>query len=535
MKKALVSLCLTCLIFAGCRKENDNPQWDIAVIGPVMHSTLTVEQLIADSMLFADGSGAQYIDYTNLFSTFDLDTLAQVNDTSISTINRFPPFPANLPPGYSFGLPNNKIVLGLGNLQLKEAIIDSGKIRLDIKNTVKSKLLFTYTIPKATKNGIPFSTTATVDSGSYTNPKYFSGEFDLRGYTIDLTGATGTSFNTITYDVKAIADTDGYALGFPVNPNDTILNLTTTLLSLKPSYAKGYLGQDQNSNTQYTDLSFMHKIKSGLIHLDSISMDVDLVNSIGADAQIYFNGITSINSNTGGVVSLVSPSIIQHILNINRATETNNPAAPVLPTNYSVHLDNINSNILPFIENIPDKFLTDFTIKMNPLGNVSGSNDFIYTDYLLDTRLKVKMPLRFAMNQLVMADTVPFNLTGSADSADLSQVGDMQLRIVASNGFPMDLTVQIFLLDSMNNITDSLFAPDKIARAPVDVNYRSIGTTRTVINMTIDAAKKNRLLNVKRAGVRIKFDTPDYPQIVQLYSDYRLDLKLIADGIYSIR
>jgi hypothetical protein len=531
MKRGTLYLLLLSLIAVSCRKENENTQWDIAVIGPLLHASLTVEQLIADSMISSDGSGAQYIDYNNLFSTFDLDTLAQVPDTSIQTTNTFP-FNSVLNPGFSFPLQNNKITLGLGSLQLKKAIIESGKIRLDIRNTVKSKILFTYTITRAKKNGIPFSITTSVDSGSYSNPKYFSGEYDLSGYEFDLTGLTGTSFNTIIYDVTAIADPNGVQTGFPVNAGDTLLNLTTSLVGLIPSYGSGYLGQNDNSSTQNTDLPFMHKIKSGLIHLDSVSMDLELVNSIGADAQFYLNRIQSQNLKTGTFVDLVAPTVIQHNINLNRATESYNPSSPVNPTTYTVHLDNTNSNILPFIENIPDRLFTDFRIKINPLGNISGSNDFIYTDYLLDTRLKVNMPLRFAMNQLTLADTVPFNIN---NSADYDPVGNMQLSLVANNGFPFDLTVQLFLLDSLNNITDSLLAPDIIAKAPYDLNYRSTGTTRSVIHMTIDESRKDRLMNVRRVGVRVKFDTPDYPQIVQMYSDYKLDFKLVADGIYSIR
>ena len=34
-------------------------------------------------------------------------------------------------------------------------------------------------------------------------------------------------------------------------------------------------------------------------------------------------------------------------------------------------------------------------------------------------------------------------------------------------------------------------------------------------------------------AIRATFTTPSYPSLVQMYSDYHLDLKLIADGIYS--
>ncbi len=532
MRKQLFFIPLLSLFLFSCKKENPRPQWDIEVLGPLLHASLGIDELDGDSTIIADANGAQIVNFDKELSLFDLDTISQVPDTSIRTVTTFPniPNPNPIPPNTPFVSNNNNIELALNNVLLKKAIIGSGRIRLEIKNTLKTKVFFTYTIPKALKNNLPFTATAEVDSGSTTDPKYFSQEFDFTGYELDLTGISGNLYNSISYNVRAVSDPDG--VPFIINGNDTILNLTTTLVELSPSYAKGYLGEQENNDVTSTDVRFSKIVKSGLLHLDSIKMNLDLSNSIGADANLFLNNLKSVNSRTGNTVNLVAPSVIQHSININRATETFDVNNPVIPTAYPIQLDHNNSNIVSFVENLPDSVSYDFRIKINPLGNVSGSNDFIYSDRLLNTRLRVLMPLRFAMNQLVLADTVPFEID---NAADFDPVGSATLTLIANNGFPIDLNVQMFLLDASNNITDSLFVPDLISAAPVDANYKATGKTTSVIKIPIDADRKKRLQEVTRVGIRIRFNTPDYPQLIQMYSDYRVDLKMIADGIYMLR
>ena len=98
-----------------------------------------------------------------------------------------------------------------------------------------------------------------------------------------------------------------------------------------------------------------------------------------------------------------------------------------------------------------------------------------------------------------------------------------------------DLNLQLFLLDSTQTISDSLFVPDLIFAAPFDINYRATGTTRTEIKIPIDEDRKKRLLSVKQIGIRLQFNTPDFPQLFQMYSDYHVDLKIVVNGIYSLR
>ena len=530
MSRRLIYVVILLFTLSMCKKENPHPQWDIEVIGPLLHSTLGIGQLVGDSSIETLAGGTQVLNYDTVFSNFNIDSLYQVADTTIPTVVIFPQFPSIIHRNTPFSSNNNNIKLGIGSVQLKQSIIFSGKIRLEIKNTLHSKINYIYSIPKAKKNGQPFSVNFSIDSASNTNPKFYTGDYDFSGYDIDMTGIAGISYNTITYNVEARSDPNGY--DFNVNAFDTMVNLKTTLIGIEPFFVKGYLGQAETHEINNNNIGINGFIKSGNIKLDSVKLNLDIINYIGADEQVYLNYFSSHNTHTGTTVDLFAPSFVKNYLNINRAYINLMLADSLIPTHHSVQLDKNNSNIKDLIENIPDKFNYDVKLLLNPLGNNSGGNDFVFRDKLINTHLQIIMPLRFATNQLVLADTVPFSIS---NATNFDPIGLTNLTLIADNGFPFNFNVQLFLLDNTKSITDSMFVPDMIKAAPYDVNYRATGTQRTEIKIPVDANRKQRLLSVQRIGIRLQFNTPDFPQLIQMYSDYRVEFKLVADGIYSLR
>ena len=530
MSRSLIFFAILLFSFSACKKENSKPQWDIEVIGPLLHASLGIGQLIGDSNIAATSNGAQYLSFDTLLSKFNIDSLFQVADTTIPTVVIFPPFSATIHPNIPFYSNNNNIKLGISGVELKQAIISKGKIKLEIKNTMHSKIIFVYTIPKAKKNGLPFTVTASVDSASISNPKYFSNEYDFSGYDVDMTGNTGNLFNTISYKVEARSNPDG--TDFVVNANDTIVNLKSTLIGIEPYFVRGYLGQAGIYEINDQNIGIGGLIKNGMIEFDSVKFNLDIINYIGADEQLYISYLQSFNNRTNTSVDLTAPSFVRNYLNINRASINSSFADSLVSTHYAIQLDNSNSNIKDLIKNIPDKFKYDIKFSLNPLGNISGGNDFVFRDRLIETYVKIIIPLRFAANQLVLADTVPLTIS---NATNFDPVGPANLTLIAENGFPLDLNVQLFLLDNTQSVVDSLFTPDLIKAAPYDISYHATGKRRTEIKIPVDATRKQRLLSVQRIGIRLQFNTPDFPQLVQMYSDYRVELKLIADGIYSLR
>jgi len=516
------------LFFAACKKENDSPQWDVAILAPLFKTTLGVSDLVPDSLTHVDPDGAVTLVLdSNIYST-PLDSVFKIEDTLQTTIYISPGL-INLQPGFVFYSQPNDLDLDLNNVELTGAIVKSGHAKLVAKNHLPTPVIYTFNIPKATLNGVPFQKVETIAAAANGVPTSFDSTFDISGYTMDLTGSLGDEFNNLSYTVVGQTSPGGSTI--TLQPGDTIVDITSGFESLIPFYAKGYLGQGSFNGTGNNSIA-TGKLEDGTILLDSISATLTFKNSVGAEAQALLTSMRAVNDRTGTTIDLIAPTLVNHTLNLNRASESGPPVSPVNSTYYSVQLDNTNSNILSLMESLPDRFEYDINFYLNPLGNVSGHHDFLYTDNLFDANLKVNFPLRFAANQLMFADT---QALATIDTLSDDNLGDGTFKLIAENGFPCEMEVQLVTLDENYNATDSLFVPNIIAPAPMDGNYRAIGKKRTVLTIALPVARREQFLRAKFVAIRARFSTSAYPQVLQIYADYTLDLKLVGDFIYSIR
>lgn len=526
--KRIASLLLIVLLFTTCKKENDSAQWDVNILTPIFKASLGVNDLIADSFTQVAPDGAVTLVFDSTIYTTPLDSVFEIKDT-LQTSLFVSPGNITLTPGFVFYSQPNEISLDLNSVELSLAIIKSGHARLIAKNHLPTAVIYTFNIPEAKLNGVPFQKIQTIDAAPPGGVTEFSGLFDISGYSIDLTGTIGTEYNQLTYNVIGQTSLSGITVN--VVPGDTIVDVTSGFEALIPLYARGYLGQGSVDVTGENSIG-TGKLLDGSILFDSVTAILTLKNSIGADAQAILSSMRSVNNRTGTTVDLVAPHFVNQTLNLNRATETGTPPSPVNSTYYSIQLDNTNSNIVALVENLPEKLTYDLNFLLNPLGNVSGHHDFLYTDDLFDANLKVNFPLRFAANQILFSDT--------QDIADLSTTADENLgdgifKLIADNGFPYEFNLQIIMLNDIGVATDSLLVPDRIAPAMMDANFRAIGKERTIISIPLSIERRKNLLNTKRVVIRARFSTSSYPQQLQVYSDYVLNLKLVGDFIYMIR
>lgn len=160
-------------------------------------------------------------------------------------------------------------------------------------------------------------------------------------------------------------------------------------------------------------------------------MSVGITNYLGVDSRLTFNGIWSRNTNTNQTVQL-NNSLIGNPININRGVLTSS-WLPVIPSTYNFTFDNSNSNAKALIENLPHKLGFDVTLVTNPLGNVSGNNDFFFSDYGIEATLDVEMPLNLFADQLVITDTVIPNFSSITFKENILKG---KLTLIAANSFP---------------------------------------------------------------------------------------------------
>ncbi len=527
--KVILFVLLSVAVLTTCKKEHDRPQWDVGVLGPLVKGSLGINNLINDTLLKVNPDSTLTLVYNKNLYSLNIDSLFRIPDTTIVT--PFHLFPHTFAPGSSFpGLPS-QTNLAVSKVQLRYAIVKSGKAHIQATNKLHTRVYFTYNIPKATLNGIPFVAHASVDSATSIGPTVLDTLYDLSRYDLDLTGLSGNAVNSIEYSVQAYTD----SFGPPVTVAfDTFLVIQNSFVGMVPYYAKGYLGQTTlKVGPDSTALALFKTIKSGTLDLQAATMKLSLEYDIGMDARLNISNIQSVNSNTNTSVDLIAPSLINNTININRASASGTNTSPsYIPTFYSWLINNSNSNFKSLLNNLPDYLSFALSLQTNPLGNVSGDNDFAFADHLVNANIDVEIPLNFSSNHLTLSDTTGFSL--GSDSV-LNNLGAGTLTFNVDNGFPFALSISLVAIDSQNHFVDMLLSSATVASPPLDTSFKVINKLHSQFIIPVDDARIEKLRNAKRMIVTASFTTAASPQHVKIYSDYSLDFKLIADIIYHVR
>lgn len=526
MKKRLlfiIPLVITILIFS-CKKKEDT-YWDTHVLGPLVYASLSIDNLLADSIIQANPDSSLKIVYQNDVYKFAVDTLFKIPDT---TLHQFYTIPVafTLNPGQPVVNNNtSETTYSLPEVQLRTVTIKSGYVHYRIKSYINEETNFNYKIPPAKLNGNSFEINVIVPAAVGDTPGIYDATFDLSGYVIDMTGISHNKVNTLYTSFTAKVSPDGQPV--LVNTNDSIV-IENTFYDVIPYYAKGYFGQNTfNIGPDETRFDIFNRIVDGTLQLEDVNFTFNIRNPIGIDARILINNLSSVNTRTGTTINLTN-SIVGSPININRASES---GGYVYPYNVTFPLTVSNSNIKQMIENLPDKFGYAMDITANPLGNISGSNDFVYSDNLLNASLDLNIPLSLIANNLTLVDTVNLDITGSV-TEDL-QSGTFTLY--ADNGFPFDASLQMYMLNDAGMVVDSLFPSiNTIDEALVDANYKVSEKRLTKIALTLDETKMSRLLNTKNMIMKVKFNTVAQPNYIKIYSNYSIDVKLVGDFNYTI-
>jgi len=522
LKNSFVScLVLTVFVYCSCKKSSDQPSWDVDVLAPLIKSNLTINNLVTDSLLKSNPDSSVNIVYTTNLITFSADTLAKVPDTTLSAGFLVNP---NYQGGDTIFKQTAETDFKLGSIQLKKALLKSELIQINMQNVFDSTIVFNYKIPGATLNNKPFNITDSILPDSTYNKS-----FSLAGYTLDLTGLNHASSNAlvtataifISKKVKSTSASKPYMV------------ITNTIYNTQPAYIRGYLGQSTiNVGPEQSGFSLFKAIRSGTLNFPNVNIQIDLENSIGVDADLKIDKITSINSQTG-TVDLSSSALINKSININRATETGNPASPVNPSSQLITINSSNSNISAFLANIPDKLAYTLQVTINPLGNISGDNDFIYSGHGLTANMNINIPLSLAATNLTLSDTLLLNLSSIQQE---QKVNGGFLYLYVTNGMPFSAGIQIYTLNNKLIKTDSLFIPpnNTILGAPIGTNGKVAQTVATKLTIPVTKAKINNLLSATKALIIARFNTSNQPHPVNIYNYYQLDVKLVADFNYNL-
>jgi hypothetical protein len=512
--------------FLSCRKEIKRPYWDAEFSIPILKSELGINKLLPDSLLQTNTDNSLNLVYNNTVFRFDMDEMVKIPDTTIVNAYGMILTSYTFNPGQYFLNQTQTNSYQLNGAQISKIIIKSGGVYFKAISEIQEKTEFTYNIPKAIKNAQPFQKIITVPAAAPGTKALYSEFVDLSGYEIDLTGPFGNTYNMFEAQVLARISPNGQPV--TVYYGDSLI-MQTTFANLVPYYAKGYFGQvNFNSGIQESDFSLFNKITNGNIVLEKAKLTFTIENGIGADASFKINSLSAQNARTGNTINL-NHSIIGSTINLNRAIDQlwNTPAA--ISTYYYNEFNNSNSNFKSMLELIPSKLKYDIDISLNPLGNVSGGNDFIHADHGLNVNLLLELPLSFYSNKLTLTDTVRVNFN---ENTLYDNIQSALLTLIAENGFPFDAEVQLTPVLKDGSLLNPLISNNPINAADVNAAYKVEKSKISNLKIPLDKTTLDKIKEVEKMIITISLTTQPQNELLKIYSDYKIKLQLTGDFSY---
>jgi hypothetical protein len=523
--KAFVYILIILLLFTftqSCRKFPSDLSWDTDLKVPILHSKLDVGDIFADSLIQYNPDQSVSLIIRQHITGIDNNSLVDIYDTlSVDVVKT----PVNLPYPFGPGAPlisqTNVYHMELGDLEIKEARARNAIIKFMVINRVSQPLYFTYEVLSSDLNGSTFSASESVPAGSPATPMYYSKQISLSHYMIDFTGLNHDKSNVVRTHTQLHLHQDADTVYF--TPPDSV-EVISIFEELEMDYAKGYFGQIYEQTIDTSSFQTFDNFNAGTFDLEHAKAWLEIENGLGVDVQMRINQLQTANTGTG-VQKDLNHDIVGKSLNIMRATETGDTSNPVLPQTYIYEFSQ--SNVAELIELMPDQLRYNVEYQMNPLGNISGGNDFVYRDYTISGDLMMEIPLNIRMDSLTIEEISSFSFD------DEEKIKTAALSIHTKNSFPFDVAVQFYLLDSQQQIVDSLITENNISRAGIIGAQGFVQqASEDIIMVPLDQSKLNLLRNSNEILVKARMQSQHVGNL-QLYEHYNIDIKVVLEGGYE--
>jgi hypothetical protein len=425
---------------------------------------------------------------------------------------------------------SSDVLYDLGGPEVTSMEIASGNVLIQVVNTIGDSIAIDYAIPGATgPDGLPVAFEAVVPPAPPGGSIFIEERFDLAGYAIDLRGPSGNAFNTFGNDFSARIDSTGTVVTISL---DDSIRVNYGLEAIVPSALYGYAGQADFQLDEEVSFDFLEGISVDALDMAETTLDLVIRNEQGVEGRIVMDALEAIQSSTGSSVALSAPSLIGQEVDVARAVRN-----PFVPGITRIALTEVNSNVDALLESLPDRLRASGEVFVNPEGNAFGYQDFIVAENALELNAELSIPLTFSGQGMAIADTLDFELFEDAEDPTVA-VLSASLFLTASNGFPLEGTLQLDFLDGTNTVVHTLFAsplalPEGLLGS--DCRVQMPGMLEREIVLDADAVNALRqAVRVRTSAVLNTADASECGGYVTLFSDQFLAFQLAASIELSV-
>lgn len=527
----LATLAFSSLFLSSCKKELfeldklRDPVWEPSLAVPLINSTLTVPDILErfdnEDVIVVDSDGLLALRYTSELFSVNASQLLQLPDQSTSiSINLSPLQIVDIETGSGQASANQNINVTFNTNngeQLTEITFNSGNLTFDYTNNLPHDASVVVTIPSLTQGGGGFTATHNVPAGTTQ-----SISVPLAGRVLDLT-AGGSLVNTFQIQV-GITFTRTGAGATPLQSFDAAFGLKSYGFSL----IRGDIGQPTiSTNLDSVRVRLFENAIDGNVYWEDPKIRAIFTNSYGLGVQVDINTLQSRSNYNPAITLTGSPFGQGNSLNILPATAIGSPAV----SSFAMDRNSPGTNIVTVANSSPTKVIYDIRIQGNP-----GTGPF--NNFLADTS-KVKLDMEFELpfwgkaDNFTKVDSTRFD---SLNWEDVEQIQAITFRLAIDNGFPVEAFGQVYFMDSVGTVLDSLLDHPEdaiIAAATVDPGtMRVTQRTKAVTDIILTRQKMDYLISKDffKNGIMVSkgvaFTTDLGTTLVKVFQDYNMNLRL---------
>ena len=522
MKKISIFLAvMVVVLFVSCKKYQIddvklNP-WSPELAAPLINSVFTVQDIFdhTDSArLQIDENGVLGIVYSGTIFSFAVNDIIRVGDNEMAILFPYPN------PG--FPVPVLDTVSGsqvfvmefdmedADNVEVHEIAILEGYMDFTVSSELAFETQIKITIPNATKDGIPFQEEFDLLPGE---TKVDS--FDMSGYLYDLT-QEDLGYNQILFEFQAVVAYD------PDVPAGTdFISIISSFDGIEIDYMTGYFGLNTVVlGTDTIEIDLFDNTLSGQFQFVDPNLKFRTTNSFGfpilidvtefksvnldneTETEIYLEGVTDV------------PFIIDYPTVIGDSVVVNS------------EFTNQNSNIEEILNDGTKKIIWGLNAISNPNGPPADLN-FLSHESELEINTEITVPLVGYTWDWVFTDTLEIDVDENPE-----ELLELTLRLILDNGFPADGMVQVYMTDSLYQLTDSLFdeSTQILTSGLIDAEGNVIQSTKTITDIFLEGESISNLTEASYlivfAGMESTNGSPPENQVIQIHEDYTLGLVL---------
>jgi hypothetical protein len=355
-------------------------------------------------------------------------------------------------------------------------------------------------------------------SGSFSDSRITS--LDGSALRLDNQSDPDTTFLEIIFELYLVHSGNDINAGEEVN-----VDMIFTDLVFQSAY--GSFGDYDTlliDNERFEFEMFEYEFK-GNVYFGDPRINLTIDNSFGLPIGINLFNLYAYSNKTGvGTDINFEPGVNPFIIDAPDLSQLGQSVTTEISVNKTnSNLDEVTNTTISYI---------DYSARAitNPGGSEARDN-FILDSSKASVDFEVLLPMDLRAEDFELEDTVELDLSDIIpDENDDVEIKSLQIKMETTNGMPVEISMQVVLVDSLYNELDSLFTEETmnvLPSAAVDVNGKVITPVQNEITIDLPNERLDLFRNTRHVMVRGTFETTDEGQtMVKFYSYYEINFKL---------